>query len=127
VTNRLQIPALALVAMLVAASPLLAHHSWPVNFGNEITVKGTVTDYNWSNPHVMFGLDVQDRSGKIQKWTVGGPATNRMAANGWDRTTLKPGDVITATGYQFTDGQPILRLNKIVMANGKELFLYGRR
>jgi hypothetical protein len=49
-----------------------------------------------------------------------------MSANGWEKTTLKPGDVVTASGYQFTDGQKILRLNKIVMANGKEMFLYGR-
>jgi len=74
----------------------------------------------------MFHMDVQTPDGKMESWNVGGPSTNRMAANGWDRATLKPGDVITATGYQFTDGQKILRLNKIVMASGKELFLYGR-
>ena len=50
-----------------------------------------------------------------------------MAGNGWDRSTLKMGDVITAIGYRFTDGSNILRLQKIVMANGKELFLYGRQ
>ena len=49
-----------------------------------------------------------------------------MAGNGWYKDTLKPGDTITATGYQFTDGQKILRLEKIVMADGKEMFLYGR-
>jgi hypothetical protein len=50
-----------------------------------------------------------------------------MASNGWSATTLKPGDVITAIGYQFSDGEPILRLEKIVMADGKEMFLYGHR
>lgn len=122
---RLQILAVAVVG-LVAATPLFAHHSWPVSFSKEVTVKGTVTDYNWGNPHVMFGMNVQASDGKMEKWNVGGPSTNRMAANGWDRATLKPGDVITATGYQFTDGQKILRLNKVVMADGKEMFLYGR-
>src|SRR5438477_400123 len=82
------------------ASPLFAHHSWPVDFSKEITVKGTVMDFNWGNPHVMFHLNVQDTSGKVQQWNVGGPSTNRMAANGWEKTTLKPGDVITATGYK---------------------------
>ena len=123
--TRLQV-LVAVVALVAAASSLSAHHSWPVDFSHEITVKGTVTDYNWANPHVMFGLNVQDANGKVQKWNVGGPATNRMAANGWDKTTLKPGDVITATGYRFTDGQPILRLNKVLMPTGKEMFLYGR-
>jgi uncharacterized protein DUF6152 len=124
--TRLQILALAAVVPLAAASPLFAHHSWPVDFSHQVTVKGTVTSFNWGNPHVMFGMDVRDASGSVQKWNVGGPSTNRMAANGWLKDTLKPGDTITATGYQFTDGQKILRLENIVMANGKEMFLYGR-
>ena len=49
-----------------------------------------------------------------------------MAANGWDKNSLKMGDVVTASGYRFTDGQNVLRLQKIVMPNGKEMFLYGR-
>ena len=46
---------------------------------------------------------------------------------GWNRTTVKLGDVITATGYQFADGQKVLRLEKVIMPDGKEMFLYGRR
>jgi hypothetical protein len=111
----------------VAASPLLAHHSWPVDTSRAVTVSGTVTSYEWGNPHVMMGLDVKAENGKVEKWNVGGPSTTRMEANGWDKSTLKPGDVITATGYQFSDGQKILRLDKVVMAGGKEMFLYGRR
>ena len=118
--------ALAIVA-IAAASPLLAHHSWPVDTSRAVTVSGTVTSYEWGNPHVMMGLDVKSENGRIEKWNVGGPSTTRMEANGWDKSTLKPGDVITATGYQFTDGQKILRLDKVVMAGGKEMFLYGRR
>ncbi len=123
---RLYIRTLAAVGILAAASPLFAHHSWPVDRSREITVKGTVTGYEWGNPHVMMGLEVKDASGKIEKWNVGGPSTTRMAGNGWDRNTLKMGDVITAIGYRFSDGQNILRLQKVVMANGKEMFLYGR-
>ena len=124
--TRLQILALAAVLTLAAAGPLFAHHSWPVDFSHQVTVKGTVTSFNWGNPHVMFGMDVRDANGSVQKWNVGGPSTNRMAGNGWLKDTLKPGDVVTATGYQFTDGQKILRLEKIIMASGKEMFLYGR-
>ena len=123
--TRRQILALAAAGALLAANPSFAHHSWPVDFSKEITVKGTVTNYEWGNPHVMMGLEVQTAN-TVEKWRVGGPSTNRMAANGWDKTTLKPGDVVTASGYRFTDGQPILRLQKIVMATGKEMFLYGR-
>ena len=118
--------ALGIVGIIAVASPLLAHHSWPVDMSREITVRGTVTGYTWSNPHVMIDLDVKDASGKIEKWDVGGPSTTRMAGNGWDRTTLKMGDAITAIGYRFSDGSNILRLQKVVMPNGKEMFLYGR-
>ena len=125
-TKRAQV-ALAFVAFVAAASPLLAHHSWPVDTSKAVTVSGTVTSYEWGNPHVMMGLDVKANDGSIEKWNVGGPSTTRMEGNGWDKTTLKPGDVITATGFRFSDGQKILRLEKIVMASGKEMFLYGRR
>ena len=124
--TRLQILTLGTVAIVAAASPLFAHHSWPVDNSREITVKGTVTGYTWANPHVMIGLDVQEAGGRIEKWNVGGPSTTRMAGNGWDPNTLKRGDVLTAIGYRFSDGSNILRLQKIVMANGKELLLYGR-
>jgi uncharacterized protein DUF6152 len=127
VITRLQILALGAVGILAAASPLFAHHSWPVDMSREITVKGTVTGYTWSNPHVMIDLDVTNASGKMEKWDVGGPSTTRMAGNGWDKDTLKPGDVITAMGFQFSDGSKILRLQKIMMASGKEMFLYGRQ
>lgn len=89
-------------------------------------MKGTVTGYTWANPHVMIGLDVKDASGKVEKWNVGGPSTNRMAGNGWDKSTLKTGDVITGIGHRFTDGSNILRLQRILMADGKQMNLYGR-
>ena len=103
-----------------------AHHSWPVNNSRLVTVKGTVTEFMWGNPHPMITLEVRTNDSKIEKWLVGGPAINRMEANGWTRTTVKPGDVMTGIGYQFGDGQKIVRLEKAVLANGKELLVYGR-
>ena len=125
--TRLKILVLGAVAILMAASPLFAHHSWPVDRSREITVNGTVRGYTFSNPHVMIGLEVKDDNGEVEQWNVGGPSTTRMARNGWDRSTLKAGDVITAIGYRFSDGSNILRLDRIVMSSGQELFLYGRR
>ena len=91
-----------------------------------VTVKGTVTDFTWENPHPMMTLEVKTDDGKVEKWQVGGPAINRMEANGWTKTTVKPGDVITGTGYQFSDGQKIIRLERVVLPDGKEMRLYGR-
>ena len=53
--------------------------------------------------------------------------TQTHGGNGWDRTTVKPGDVIMGIGYQFADGSKIIRLKKVVLADGSELFVYGRR
>lgn len=116
----------SLLLLAVSAAPLSAHHSWPVNNTQLVTVKGTVMDFAWENPHPMITLEVRTDDGKVQTWMVGGPAINRMEANGWTRTTVKKGDVITGTGYQFSDGQKIIRLERIVMADGKEMRLYGR-
>ena len=118
---------LAVVLLLVfSAVPLSAHHSWPVNTSRLVTVKGTVVAFAWENPHPMITLEVRTNDGKTETWQVGGPAINRMEANGWTKGTLKPGDVITGSGYQFSDGQKIIRLERITMADGKEYRLYGR-
>jgi uncharacterized protein DUF6152 len=124
-TRRLLVLAASAI-FATAAPPLLAHHSWPVDFSREITVKGTVTDYSWGNPHVMIGLEVRNENGTIEKWSVGGPSTSRMEGNGWHKDSLKLGDIITGSGYRFSDGQRILRLQKIVMPDGKVMLLYGR-
>jgi hypothetical protein len=114
------------LALVSAAVPLSAHHSWPLNMSRLVTVKGTVMEFAWENPHPMITLEVRTDDGKMEKWLVGGPAINRMEANGWTKTTVRPGDVITGTGYQFADGQKIIRLERVVLADGKELRLYGR-
>ena len=62
---------LGVIGALVAASPLLAHHEWPVDRTKQITVTGTVTAFTWADPHVMIALDVQ-ANGTIEKWKVGG-------------------------------------------------------
>lgn len=119
-------PVFAILALVSAAVPLSAHHSWPVNNSQLVTVKGTVLDFTWENPHPMITLEVRTDDGKVEKWMVGGPAINRMEANGWTKTTVKTGDMITGIGYQFSDGQKIIRLERIIMPDGKEMRLYGR-
>jgi len=119
------VPALVILT-LVSAAPLSAHHSWPVNMDRLVTVKGTVIEFMWANPHPMITLQVQANDGRTEKWMVGGPAIVRMTANGWTKTTVKPGDVITGIGYQYNDGQKIVRLERVVLADGKEMRVYGR-
>jgi hypothetical protein len=122
----LSVLAIAILALVSVAVPVFAHHSWPVNLSQLVTVKGTVTEFAWENPHPMITLEVRNNDGATEKWMVGGPAINRMEANGWTKTTVKPGDVITGIGYQFADGQKIVRLEKAVLADGKEIRVYAR-
>lgn len=123
----MKIIATAIITLALAAGSvsLSAHHAWPVSMDKLVTVKGTVTRVEWANPHPMFTIEVRD-SGRTEMWQIGGPAVNRMENNGWSKTTLKPGDVVTGIGYQFQDGQKIIRLERVVMADGKELLVYGR-
>lgn len=120
------VPGFLVLTLLSAAVPLSAHHQWPVSRARLVTVKGTVLDFVWSNPHPMITVEVQADGGQTEKWLIGGPALNRMEANGWTRTTVKPGDVITGTGYQFADGQKIIRLERVVLADGREIRVYDR-
>ena len=122
-----RVSAIALVMGLLSLPvSLSAHHSWPVSRSKLVMVKGTVTAVSWMNPHPMISLDVPAADGTVEKWSVGGPAITQMERNGWSKTTLKAGDVITGIGYQFGDGQKIIRLEKVVLADGKQLLVYGR-
>lgn len=123
----LWVPVLVVLAFVSARMPLSAHHSWPVSYDRLVTVKGTVLQFKWENPHPMMTLEVRTDDGKTEKWTAGGPAINRMEANGWTKTTVKPGDIITGIGYQFADGEKIVKLDHVVLADGRELRLYGSR
>ena len=120
------LPGFLILTLLAAVAPLSAHHQWPVSRARLVTVKGTVKDFNWVNPHPMITLQVQADNGQMEQWLIGGPALNRMEAAGWTRTTVKAGDVITGTGYQFADGQKIIRLEHVLLADGKQINVYGR-
>jgi hypothetical protein len=119
------IPAVV-VTLICVAVPISAHHSWPVSMDKLVTVKGTVKEINWMNPHPMFTIDVRAANGQTESWLIGGPALTRMEANGWTKTTVKLGDVITGIGYQFADGQKIIRMERAVLPDGSEMRVYGR-
>jgi Family of unknown function (DUF6152) len=120
------VPASIVLALVCAVMPLAAHHSWPVSNDRLVTVKGKVIEFIWANPHPMITLGVQTTDGRTEKWQVGGPSLIRMASNGWTKTTVKTGDVITGIGYQYADGQKIVRLERGLLADGKELRVYAR-
>ena len=110
-------------AVLFVSGPLLAHHG-ETNYDTEkvVSVKGTVTDFQFINPHVQIFMDVKNGNGEIEKWNCEARSPIMLVrVGGWDKNTLKPGEVITAFGFRAKNGSTILRLKKIVLANGREM------
>ena len=109
--------------VLLVSGPLLAHHG-EANYDTSkvVSVKGTVTDFQFINPHVQISLDVKNDKGEIEKW-VGEARSPAMLARigGWDKNTIKIGDVITASGHRTMNGTNYLRLIKIVLPDGREM------
>jgi hypothetical protein len=112
-----------LFTALLVSSPIPAHHG-ETNYDTEklVTVKAAVTNFEFINPHVQISMEVKNDKGEIEKWICEARSPAMLVRNGgWDKTTLKPGDVITATGFRAKNGANILRLKKIVLADGTEL------
>jgi hypothetical protein len=109
---------------LMAAPVLMAHHSFVAeyNLNKPITVKGTITKVEWSNPHISFYLDVKDGSGKVTNWGVDAAAPAALARRGWDRTSLKPGDVITVDAFQARSGKPFAAASMVIFPDGRKIF-----
>lgn len=88
-----------------------------------VTVKGMVTEYHFQNPHIEIFIDMKKEDRSIEKWhgELNSPnLVSRMA--GWNGKTLKPGDEIVLIGYRAKNGLNVLRLEKVLLANGTEIF-----
>jgi hypothetical protein len=111
-------------ALLLVASAAFAHHGAAGYDSNKLTtLKGTVTDFRFQNPHAQIFLDVKDSSGKVQNWILEAVGIATLSRSGWTKSILKPGDAITVTGNPSKNGSPSMRLTKVVLASGKELGL----
>jgi Family of unknown function (DUF6152) len=112
------------VGFLLIPGSMFAHHGTAAYDMTKLaTIKGTVTDFEFINPHIEIYFDVRDDKGGVEKWTAEANSPNVLARRGWNRNTLKPGDQITAIGYRAKNGSNVMRLYKIVMPNSKELDL----
>ena len=111
-----------LAALSMSSSSLLAHHGQSaVDLNTKITLKGTVTNFEWVNPHAYFSFDVRDENGKVQNWTMELTTPLMLQRLGWSRTILKLGDPVTATFYPAKNGSTIGILDNVVLADGTVL------
>jgi DNA/RNA endonuclease YhcR with UshA esterase domain len=115
-------PILGAVLLLLFSVPILAHHgAASYDITKMTTLKGTVTSIQWMNPHAEINIEVDDSTGKAQKYIVESVSPLGLSRNGWTKNLLKPGDQITVTGNLSKNGTHIIRLKKIVFPTGKEL------
>jgi hypothetical protein len=124
-----------LVAVLAATGllptlnpPVLAHHGNAAWSANEVTLKGTVVEYNWRNPHVLLFWTTKDENGKEVQWTgeVGSPES-MMADDGWTKETFKPGDELVLILRPAKSGVPNGVIDQIKRADGTVVMRYSRQ
>ena len=117
--------AFLLVLSLVAlCGPVSAHHGTVAyDAQHPITLKGTVTEFAWSNPHVQVYFDVKDNNGNVVHWSCETFSPGKLVRSGWSKASLKAGDQAAITLNPSKSGKPVGFLRKVVLANGKELGL----
>ena len=117
----LRIATLAVAAAMVAAGSADAHHSWQLDRSKMLTLSGTVTRFDFANPHVQVYLQTKEERSNTDTWQAGGPSPNQLSRGGWNRESIKPGDQITVAGYQDRNGSKVLRFDTITLPSGQVL------
>jgi Family of unknown function (DUF6152) len=114
----------ASAALLVAGTPLFAHHSFAAEFDvkQPITLKGTVTKVEWTNPHVWIYLDVTDAQGSVTHWQCENGAPNALARMGWTRHSLNAGDQVTIEGFRAKNDDRTANARQVILPDGRKVF-----
>jgi hypothetical protein len=109
-----------LAVSLGLSAPLSAHHGTAAfETDKTVTLKGTVTEWFWSNPHCLLQFDVKSDAGQQVHWIgeTQNPVTQTNA--GWSKVSFKPGDEVTVTLYPAKNGKPLGRIKQVVLPDGK--------
>jgi len=110
--------------LLSFPAPVPAHHgNAAYDDKNPITIKGTVTEFAWTNPHVQIYLDVKDDKGAVAHWGVETYSPGKLVRAGWSKDAVKAGDLVSITLIPAKSGAPVGFLRKLVFPDGRELGL----
>ena len=108
-----------LIVALAISVPLFAHHGNATYESKEVTIKGTVTKWLWTNPHSFLLLDVTDDHGTVVHWICENQAPSTLVNFGFNAKTFKAGDQVTVVmSATAKNGAPIGRINRVILANG---------
>lgn len=111
------------MALGILSFPVFAHHGNAAYDAKQtVSLKATITDFEFVNPHVQFFFDTKDDSGNVIHWNCEGTNPAMLARAGWTRTTLKPGDQVTMVVHPNVDPSVhVVSFVKVILANGEEV------
>jgi Family of unknown function (DUF6152) len=114
------------IAVLAVTGTAFAHHGAAAyDMEKAVTIKGTVTNFEFINPHVLITVESKGDDGTVQKWQGELTSPNHLARAGWTKSTIKVGDTITIMGAGAKSGAPTVWIRKILGANGDEIKMGG--
>jgi len=115
---------MAAAGLVISGGPVLAHHSFAAEYdaNQPLTLKGTVTKIEWTNPHARFYLTVKDEKGALTNWNLELASPNALVRNGWTRQSLNIGDEVTVQGSAARDGSKMANARVVTLANGRQVF-----
>ena len=107
---------------MIVAGPALAHHGVAnYDMSKVVSVKGSVTEFRFVNPHVLISLDMKNEKGETENWSGEAQSPAMLVRYGWNKDLLKAGMIVTASGYRTKDGTNFLRLTKVILPDGREM------
>lgn len=111
-----------MVGLTILSGPMFAHHSDSVFDQDKlITITGTVTKFEFSNPHTRIYMDVESKNGNVEPWILTGGALGSMRIVGWTNKTIRPGEKLTVSGFQYWDGKKVMIHVDITRADGEKV------
>ena len=114
-----------LAGIVLAMASADAHHAFSAEFDNDkpVTLEGTVTKWEWINPHAWINLDVVNEAGEVEHWRIEGGAPNALIRRGWTKDSLPPGTAIVISGFLARDGSNRASGRDITFTDGTKLFV----
>ena len=113
---------LVAIAFMLAPSPAAAHHSAAMfDSSAQVTLKGTVVEWKWINPHSTLIIDVKDSSGNVRQWSVATANIADLSKRGWSRKTFSAGDQVTVVAFPARSGEPVGMIESVVLADGRTM------
>jgi uncharacterized protein DUF6152 len=115
---------LAAMAIVATTTRVAAHHSFAAEFdaNRPLTVSGTVTKLEWTNPHARLYVDEIDKDGKVVSWDFELGPPNGLMRNGWNRNSLKAGHKVTVSGFHSKTNPRVANARTVTLADGRRVF-----